>query len=287
MGDFVEASEHFESCLANAAAAQNTFGWNFASMSMSHLALIAAHSGRPSDARRWVREADALGSDPAAHRHASVVPLLAHATAVLGDDDDAAKFADRSLALADRTGSAAWIERARFLHGLMRSRSGRVDEGVRLMNESLARQARANVLLDRTAYCCLLAEEMLRRGVGGADAVLDDGLVYMERAGERHFESELYRLRGRIRAERGDEGGAESDLRESVRSARDRRAFGNELRSAIALAELLQRSGRQDAARVELAAACDSFAGDTDLPDLSLARSLLLQLDGPSKTASS
>ena len=78
------------------------------------------------------------------------------------------------------------------------------------MTESLARQARNDVHIDRSAYCCLLAQEMLKRGEAGARACVEEGIAFMERSGERHFESELRRLRAEMRADSGDETGGSS-----------------------------------------------------------------------------
>jgi len=72
------------------------------------------------------------------------------------------------------------------------------EDGVRMMKESLARQARNNLYIDRSAYCSLLAGEMQRRGLPGAQEFVGEGLSCMERFGERHFESELHRLRDEL-----------------------------------------------------------------------------------------
>ena len=198
LGAFAEAREHFEDCLRHEAGSQQTYGWDFQSMSLSHLALLEVHAGRPEEARRLIREADAHGSREGAVPDAAVVPLFAYTLAMLGDDAEATVHVQRALAQSDRIGAAAWIERARFVNGLLLSRSGRANEGIRLMTESLARQARNDVHIDRSAYCCLLAREMMERGAAGARAFVDEGIAFMERTGERHFEAELLRLRAAI-----------------------------------------------------------------------------------------
>ncbi len=207
LGDFAEAREHFEDCLRHEAGSQQTYGWDFQSMSLSHLALLEVHAGRPEEARRFIREADGRERREGAAPDAAVVPLFAYTLAMLGDDAEAMVHVQRALSQSDRIGAAAWIERARFVNGLLVSRGGRAEEGIRLMTESLARQARNEVHIDRSAYCCLLAQEMLERGVAGAEAIVDEGIAFMERSGERHFESGLRRLRGELSAANGNDSG--------------------------------------------------------------------------------
>ncbi len=197
LGDLDEAQSHFQSCLEYSVESQQTYGWDFHVMSLSHLALLAVHRGQPDEARRLVLEAEEHGSgtggtDPA------VVPLFAYTFALLRDDEQAMIRAQRSLAQADGLGAAAWIERARFVHGLLLSRHDRIEEGVKAMKDSLVRQSRNNVSIDRSAYLALLADEMLRRGLPGAIDVVNEGIAYMARSKERHFEAELKRLQAAL-----------------------------------------------------------------------------------------
>jgi len=284
LGDFAEAAAHFESCLRHSARSQETYGWDFHSMSLSHLALLSVHTGRPGEARRLIEEAGQGGHRTDGSPDAAVIPLLAYALAMLRDDEAALALVERSLSLADRIGAAAWIERARFLRGLLLSRQGRSDEGVQKMKESLERQARQPVYLDRTAYCSLLADEMLRRKMPGADAIVDEGLACLHRSNERHFEPELHRLRGELRIAGGasdeDATAAESDFRHSVAVARQRGARWNELVSATSLARLLHRRGRADEARKALDGACAGFEDAAGLAEVREARELRSALGG-------
>jgi len=191
---FDEAQEHFEACLEHQADSQQTYGWDFHLMSMSHLALVAVHRDLHDEARRLVREAEAHASRKGKSPDAAAIPLFGFALALVGDDDEAMLRVEKALAQSERIGAAAWIERARFVSGLVLSRKHGGSDGVQQMKGSLDRQARNNVLLDRSAYSALLAGEMIRLGSGDARPVLDEAIAYMERSGERHFEPELRRL---------------------------------------------------------------------------------------------
>ena len=237
MGEFVEARTHFEACLHHSAESKETYGWDFQSMSLSHLALIRAHCGQPDQARQLIDEAIEYDRRDDTPDDAAPIPMLAYALATLGDDKPAIDLVERALSQADRAGAAAWIERARFLQGLLVSRQDKTDRGVRMMKESLARQARQPVYLDRTAYCAILAEEILRLKLDGAQAVLSDGFAYMERSGERHFEAELYRVQGDLLAAEG--GDAEAHYRRAIAAAQRCGASTHEVAAVQALERLL------------------------------------------------
>ncbi len=201
MGEFDRSQEHLDACLRHGPPTMKTFGWNFPSMAMSHRALIAWHGGRPDEARDFLLGADRCGRREDGTHDGSVIPLIAYAWALLQENGQARTWVDRSLALADRAGAAAWIERARFLDGLLTARAGAVAEGIRGMQESLVRQLRDRVCLERSAYCALLAGEMIGHGVDGAETVIDEGFRFQEASGEAHFAAELHRLRALL--ERG------------------------------------------------------------------------------------
>lgn len=286
LGRFEVAEGYFEQSRRHGGDPMRQFGWNYQSMSLTTLALIAVHRGRPAEARALIREAEVLAARPGATPDASVVPLHAFALVMMHDDAGASVLVERSLALVDRSESAAWIERARFLQGLFLVRGGRVAEGVRAMKDVLLRLERQSIQLEYSAYCCLLAGEMMREGVPGASHFVEEGIAYRERSGEAHYESELYRLRGELRLaavprEAGAEAVAEADFRRAVEAARQRGARWNELQAATGLARLLHRGGRDDKARALLEQVTSGFdpGDEADLDELRVAREMLAVLD--------
>lgn len=199
LANFDEAQTHFESCLEHSAQSSQTYGWDFHLMSLSHLALLAIHRGDADKARRLIREADEYETRTGVPHDAAVIPLFAYALALLGDNIEATQRVKRALDKSERIGAAAWIERARFVQGLLVSRAGDPLPGIRLMKESIARQERNNLQIDRTAYCALLAAELLRCSQPGAEKVVADGLACVEAAKECHFEPELRRMEAVLR----------------------------------------------------------------------------------------
>lgn len=150
------------------------------------------------------------------------------------------------------------------------------------MTDSLARQLRLPLSLDRSAYCSLLADEMIRRGAPGARSIVDEGIAFMERSGERHFEAELYRHRGELRLTEASDGDAtrlaESDFQQALIAARSRGSRWGELVAATSLARLLRGSDRSEVGRLGLQTACAHFEDGGELEELSEAHEVLATL---------
>jgi predicted negative regulator of RcsB-dependent stress response len=70
----------------------------------------------------------------------------------------------------------------------------------------------------------------------------------------RHYEAELYRLKGKLLGRQGEEQAAvEANFRQAMDIARRQGAKSLELRAAISLGRLLQKQGKPDEARQILA----------------------------------
>jgi predicted ATPase len=105
--------------------------------------------------------------------------------------------------------------------------------------------------LDLDAPYWLAAIAAGRRAAGRLDdarAMLDEAIAQMERHGERVHESELYRLRGELTAERGgadaEAEAALPDLERALGVARAQGARLLERRAAVSLHRLLSALGR-------------------------------------------
>ena len=106
--------------------------------------------------------------------------------------------------------------------------------------------------LDLDAPYWLAAIAAGRRAAGRLDdarAMLDEAIAQMERHGERVHESELYRLRGELTAERGgaDAEAALPDLERALGVARAQGARLLERRAAVSLHRVLSALGRPGA----------------------------------------
>jgi len=114
---------------------------------------------------------------------------------------------------------------------------------------------------------------------------LAEALALVEQTAERHWEAELYRLRGELLLMQGDDAEAEASLHKAescfqhaVEVARRQRAKSWELRATVSLCRLWQKQGRMDEARQMLAEIYGWFTEGFDTPDLQEAKALLEEL---------
>jgi predicted ATPase len=103
----------------------------------------------------------------------------------------------------------------------------------------------------------------------------------MGRNGERHWEAELWRLKGELALPRSgaDSGEAEACFRRAVDVARGQAARSLELRATMSLARLLDREGATGPARRMLAEICGRFTEGFGTADLRDAGHMLQAMD--------
>ena len=108
---------------------------------------------------------------------------------------------------------------------------------------------------------------------------MDEAETFLERTGERWWETEIHRLQGELLlARNGDYAEAESRFQKALAFARERDAKSFELRAAMSLARLWQRQGKRKEAHELLAPVYDWFTEGFDTGDLKEARALLDEL---------
>jgi tetratricopeptide (TPR) repeat protein len=158
-------------------------------------------------------------------------------------------------------------------------RGGSVDEGLALFREGLDLLQAQGTRVGQSINLSFLAEAYGHAGQAprGLD-VLADALGFVERVGERHFESGLHRVRGELLAALGRDAAGEASFRRALQVAREQNAKSLELRAALSLARLWQRRGRIQEARELLAEIHAWFTEGFDRPDVTDARQLLDEL---------
>jgi predicted ATPase len=100
----------------------------------------------------------------------------------------------------------------------------------------------------------------------------------VEQTDERHWEVELYRLKGELLLMQGDDAEVEASLQKAIEVARCQSAKSWELRATVSLCRLWQEQGRMDEARQMLAEIYGWFTEGFDTPDLQEAKALLEEL---------
>ena len=96
-------------------------------------------------------------------------------------------------------------------------------------------------------------------------AILDAQLAAVEQTGERWFDAEMHRVRGELllKLRRPDVAAAELAFTRAIEIARSQRTRTFELRAALSLAKLYQRTGRDQVADGLLVPALVGFRAGT------------------------
>jgi DNA-binding winged helix-turn-helix (wHTH) protein/tetratricopeptide (TPR) repeat protein len=277
LGELAAACSDLEESLRCDSIPASAIGIDLKATALAVSSLVAAKRGLPDTARRLAREAIAAASVSGAYNESTIRILAVEVHAVLGDGSGARESLDRALGLATHHGFTGWLARARFLRGWLLAREGHVDDGIAAMRAALAEQRETGEVFDRSALCCLLADEILRADRPGVKDVVREGLRFAAQTGEAHSEPELHRLLGEAELrEVPDAAAAEAHFRRAMALAGSRGARWYELRAATSLAGLLQSHGRGPEGRAALESLCASLREGEDLPDLRVARAMLI-----------
>lgn len=151
-------------------------------------------------ARGAVEEARAL-AHPFTEQSARSFALVL--TAIADDPRSAEPQARALLASADDLGFTYFSTMASAVLGWARARDGD-PEGIAELRRALAARQQLEVAVGAPALLGLLADALLTAGSpAGALEVVDEALAAVERQGERYWEAELQRVRGRALAALG------------------------------------------------------------------------------------
>jgi len=107
--------------------------------------------------------------------------------------------------------------------------------------------------------------------------VLAEALTLAETTGDRWYDPELYRLKGKLLLQQhtDNQAEAESCFQHALEIARNQQAKSLELRAATSLVRLWQSQGKRQEARHLLGDVYGWFTEGFDTPDLQEARALL------------
>jgi predicted ATPase len=184
--------------------------------------------------------------------------------------------AEAAIEIASRHSMSAWFGHANVCRGFALAGLGHQAAGIAQLRTGLAAwNATGGHLLD-TQWLGFLADAHLQAGqFDDALSALDQATDTVTATGECHYQAELYRLRGTVYAEIGENAEAASWLRRAVDTARTQQARSLELRAATSLAGLWANQGRRVEAYELLAPVYGWFTEGFDTPDLKDARMLL------------
>jgi predicted ATPase len=189
------------------------------------------------------------------------------------------KDSDELVQLARDKKLAGWLTIGLPFQGAARAMLGEIHEGIAQIQESIARRRVVDEWLNLPTILCALAEAQAMAGhsAEGLDD-LDEAFIHIEKTGERHWEAELYRLRGKLMLAQGNEAGAETSLRTALEIARKQSAKSLELRAGLSLCQFWKSKAKKEIAYQELSMIYNWFTEGFDSPDLIEAKKLLEEL---------
>ena len=287
-GALPEASRHIEALLALYDETRHEhhryvyLGHDPAVCALSIDAIVQTLLGYPDRAARREKQVLELA------RRLRHPPSLAHALVFVCE----AQWARRDrAALADTAGELVALcedqtlppprAAAAMFSGWVMAHSGKISEGVLLVEQGLSAWQRIGIRTFLPRNHCLLAEAYMaaERYVEGL-AQVSLALKAAEQTGVRYNDALIYHLRSLflIHTEGVTSTNVEADLKSAIEIARVQSAKGPELRAAVSLARLWRDQGKQQLARELLATVYDLFIEGFDTHDLKEAKALLKEI---------
>jgi class 3 adenylate cyclase/predicted ATPase len=244
----------------------------------AHLAGTLACLGYPHTAK-----AQAERTIEAARRRNSASTMFALSVLIrtflaIGDDAHCRRIAEELVATAEDLGFPYFRTFGNCYLGWLKAKEGKVEDGLRLLDESLSSFRELEIEVQGTWTRCLLSDAL-----SWADrkpealAVINDGLALSARTGVAWYDAELHRRRGELlfAGANVEPLAAEAALRNAVELARVQSAKVFELRAAVSLSRYLCTQNRKAEAQNSLSPIFGWFTEGTDMPLLREAKTVL------------
>ena len=285
IGEMVESSAHLERARelhdpAEHAAYSAMYGFDPGMLARAMTSRPLWALGFPDRADRRARETLDLARSqrqPTTLAFALVVMQGIHL--YRGNFADALTIGDELSALCGEYGLRQEAEWSRAFQGSAMAGAGRLDEGIDLLQDTLAVQQSMNAGLVRPTFLALLAEALWSAGrVGEGLEAVSEGLAHAERTFQGGYVAELRRVQGQLFHLAGNRDAAEDALRAALEYARGQKARSFELRAASELARILRASERSSEADATLAPVYESFSEGHDTADLRSAHAILSRI---------
>jgi predicted ATPase len=187
--------------------------------------------------------------------------------------------AGAAIALSTEHGIELLLSDGTIFQGWAQAEQGRLEEGIGQMRHGLA--ARLDLAAKAFRPCALSQLAVACGKLGQMDdalALVAEALAALEKSGERHWEAEIYRIKGELLLGSKDSSEAETCFRHAIGIAIRQSAKSLELRAVMSLSHLLRKQGEQEQARKMLAEVYGWFTEGFDTADLKEAKVLLEEL---------
>jgi class 3 adenylate cyclase/predicted ATPase len=207
--------------------------------------------------------------------------------------------AEAVMELSTEQGFPVWLALGTIERGGALAEQGQGEEGIAQMQQGMAACRAIGLELGWPYFLALLTEAYGKKGQAEEGLnMLAEGLATAHKTGERHYEAELYRLKGQLTLQQFQvqgpktpvprtrhlgpspqaEAEAEACFQKAIEIARRQQAKSLELRAAMSLSRLWQQQGKQAEARLLLSEIYGWFTEGFDTKDLQEAKALLHEL---------
>jgi class 3 adenylate cyclase/predicted ATPase len=163
----------------------------------------------------------------------------------------------------------------RVLLGAVELAQGAAADAVTHLRDGLAPEQAAGRLGGPSGLCVLAQALVQQDKHQQAMATLSEAFERMEATGERHWESELYRVKGLVMVAQGQLDEGQVSLENAIQISRERQAKSLELRAVTSLAQVWGERRRRAEALDLLAPIYGWFTEGFDTTDLKQAKALL------------
>jgi predicted ATPase len=305
LGEFPLAIEHFEKALLlydPEVHREDVFRYsqNAGVAARCHGAWALWFLGHQDQALVQIEKALALAqelSEPHGLTHTLFFAAIVHQ--LRREPEMAQERAEQSIQVASEHGLMLYQGLAAIARGWALAEQGRHEEGIEQIRQGLAGYQATGTELVRPQCLALLAEALSKahRSPEGLH-VIEEALDVTQRNGDRYYEAELHRLKGKlllalpagraaqaaggkgifVETDSSPAGRAENCFNQAIAVARQQNAKSLELRAAISMAHLYQSQDRQSDARSYLAPIYENLTEGFDTTDMREAKALLAQL---------
>jgi class 3 adenylate cyclase/predicted ATPase len=292
-GETEKACDHLDRAakLYDAAADRATavtYGTDVQVTTLSNLGIVCWLLGRVTEA--VAHGQDALDyADQLSHAHTQGYAYAHVCTLYILERDVPAvqALAQRTLADAIKRELPLWISVARSFLGWSEVESGRLAEGIDMLEEQRGFFQTAHLIYWFPTYLSWLAEAYVRADkLAEARLCLRQARNVFARGGDHWYEVECLRIEGRLAShpQINDATLAETYYEQALTLARQRGQRGFALRAADGLARILAAQGRTERARMLLQDELQFFADQPARGDRSDAKTLLRSLQADSRS---
>ena len=286
LGHVAEADALFETVITEfdtkqAKVQQDALGWNLAVHSRAWQSHSLWCRGYPDRALERATEAVRLGVElDLPFNQALAATYLAMLQQLRADKATAEAHAEEANALTVEYRAPYYRSWAAILLSYASAVRAPGRGSLTALRQAIEQFKSSGARLRLPYYLALLASSTGRAGhISEALGVVDEAMDTAQLTGERWWDAELYRLRGRLlQTLNPKDEAAERALLQAVEVARAQDAKSLELRAVMSLARRWMRHDRADDARSRLREIFSGFTEGFETPDLRAARSLLDKL---------